>query len=106
MGFGMRAAAKHKLRFLVLDRPNPIGGIAVEGGGIHPGFESFVGLWPVCARHGLTGGGYARFIHEAIGCDLCVVPMPGWRRGPYFGETRPPRGVPPADMATPQTALV
>ena len=106
MGLAMRAAAKHKLRFLVLDRPNPIGGIAVEGGVIHPGFESFVGLWPVCARHGLTGGEYARFINEAIGCDLRVIPMQGWRRDLYFEETRLPWVMPSPNMPTPQTALV
>ena len=77
MGLAMRAAAKHKRRFLVLDRPNPIGGLAVEGGVVHPGFESFVGLWPVCARHGLTAGEYARFINERIGCDLHVIAMHG-----------------------------
>ena len=106
MGLAMRAAAKHKRRFLVLDRPNPIGGLAVEGGVIHPGFESFVGLWPVCARHGLTAGEYARFINERIGCDLRVIAMHGWRRDLYFEETRLPWVMPSPNMPTPQTALV
>jgi uncharacterized protein YbbC (DUF1343 family) len=106
MGLGMRAAAKQKLRFLVFDRPNPIGGVAVEGGVIHPGFESFVGLWPVCARHGLTAGEYARFVNERIGCDLRVIPMQGWRRDLYFDETRLPWVMPSPNMPTPQTALV
>jgi uncharacterized protein YbbC (DUF1343 family) len=106
MGLAMQAAGKHKLRFLVLDRPNPIGGVAVEGGVIHPGFESFVGLFPVCARHGLTAGEYARLINEKIGCDLQVIPMRGWRRDLYFGETRLPWVMPSPNMPTPETALV
>ncbi len=77
MGLAMQAAAKRKLAFFVLDRPNPIGGAAVEGGVVHPGFESFVGLWPVCARHGMTAGEYARFVNARLGCDLRVVQMQG-----------------------------
>ncbi|HYY53641.1 MAG TPA: DUF1343 domain-containing protein [Myxococcales bacterium] len=106
MGLAMKAAAKHKLRFIVLDRPNPIGGLAVEGGIVHAGFESFVGLWPVSARHGLTAGEYARFINESIGCDLRVIPLQGWRRDLYFAETRLPWVMPSPNMPTPQTALI
>jgi uncharacterized protein YbbC (DUF1343 family) len=106
MGLAMRAAAKHKLRFLVLDRPNPIGGVAVEGGIVHPGFESFVGLWPVCARHGLTAGEYARFVNQSIGCDLQVIPLHGWRRDLYFAETGLQWVMPSPNMPFPDTALV
>jgi uncharacterized protein YbbC (DUF1343 family) len=106
MGLAMQAAARHKLRFVVLDRPNPIGGLAVEGGVVQPGFESFVGLWPVCARHGLTAGEYARFINEKIGCDLRVAPLQGWRRDCWFEETRLPWVMPSPNMPTPDTATV
>ncbi len=106
MGLAMQAAAKHKLQFFVLDRPNPIGGVAVEGGVVHPGFESFVGLWPVCARHGLTAGEYARFVNERIGADLCVAPRSGWRRAMYFHDTRLPWILPSPNMPTAETALV
>jgi uncharacterized protein YbbC (DUF1343 family) len=106
MGLAMRAAARHKLRFFVLDRPNPIGGMAVEGGVVHPGYESFVGLWPVCARHGLTAGEYAGFINERIGADLHVVPLPGYRRDMDFHETRLPWVPPSPNMPTVDTALV
>ena len=106
MGLAMQAAARHKLRFVVLDRPNPIGGLAVEGGVVQPGFESFVGLWPVCARHGLTAGEYARFINEKIGCDLRVASLQGWRRDCWFAETRLPWVMPSPNMPTPDTALV
>src|SRR5205807_2690767 len=105
-GLAMKAAAQHKLRFLVLDRPNPIGGLAVEGGVVHPGFESFVGLWPVCARHGLTSGEYARLVNEGIGCDLRVIPLQDWRRDLHFVETRLPWVMPSPNMPSPETALV
>ena len=104
MGLAMRAAARHKLRFIVLDRPNPIGGEQVEGGVIHAGFESFVGLWPVCARHGMTAGEYARFIGQ--GADLQIIEMRGWRRDLHFGETGLPWVMPSPNMPTPDTALL
>src|SRR5205085_11422331 len=66
MGLSMKAAARNKLRFFVLDRPNPLGGTAVEGGIVHPGFESVVGLWPIAARHGLTAGDDARMLNVGV----------------------------------------
>ena len=104
MGLSMQAAAKRKLPFFVLDRPNPIGGMAVEGGIVHSGYESFVGLWPICARHGMTAGEYARFINQ--GTDLQVIQMVGWRREMHFGDTRLPWVMPSPNMPTPETALV
>lgn len=106
MGLAMQAAARHKLRFVVLDRPNPIGGAAVEGGVVQPGFESFVGLFPVCARHGLTAGEMARLLNAQIGCELLVVPLQGYRRDMLYGETRLPWVLPSPNMPTVDTALV
>ncbi len=113
MGLCMQAAARAQLKFVVLDRPNPIGGAAVEGGVVHPGFESFVGLWPVSARHGLTAGELARLLNAptgaggfGFGCDLEVVPMEGWRREQPFAETGLPWVLPSPNMPTPDTALV
>ena len=113
MGLAMQAAAKRKLRFVVLDRPNPIGGVAVEGGIVHPGFESFVGLWPVATRHGLTVGEYARLLNGplgdggfGIGCDLQVVELEGWGREMLYADTRLPWVMPSPNMPTPDTALV
>jgi uncharacterized protein YbbC (DUF1343 family) len=106
MGLAMQAAAKRKLRFVVLDRPNPIGGLQVEGGIVHPGFESFVGLYPVSARHGMTAGEYAQFINQKISADLHVVPMQGWRRDLHSAETGLPWVMPSPNMPTPETALV
>jgi uncharacterized protein YbbC (DUF1343 family) len=113
MGLAMQAAANRKLRFVVLDRPNPIGGLAVEGGIVHRGFESFVGLWPIAARHGLTAGEYARLLNGSIleggfgiGCDLHVVEMEGWKRDMLYGDTRLPWVMPSPNMPTADTALV
>jgi len=113
MGLAMQAAARRKLRFVVLDRPNPIGGTAVEGGVVHPGFESFVGLWPLAARHGLTAGECARLLNApagqggfGIGCDLQVVEMEGWRRKMLHPETGLPWVLPSPNMPTVETALV
>jgi len=113
MSLCMQAAAKHDLKFVVLDRPNPIGGVAVEGGVIHPGFESFVGLWPMSARHGMTAGETAVMLQRpkdrggfGIGCELAVVPMMGWNRGMLFGDTGLPWVMPSPNMPTPETALI
>ncbi len=113
MGLCMQAAARHDLKFVVLDRPNPIGGLAVEGGIVHPGFESFVGLWPMSARHGLTAGEMAAMLQRPterggfnIGCELAVVPMLGWNRGMHFRDTGLPWVMPSPNMPTPDTALI
>jgi len=106
MGLCMQAAAKAKIKFVVLDRPNPIGGLAVEGGIVHPGFESFVGLWPVSARHGLTAGEMALLLNAEIGCELEVVRLTGWKRAQHFGETGLPWVIPSPNMPTPDTALL
>ena len=113
MSLAMKAAAKHDLKFVVLDRPNPIGGLAVEGGIINPGFESFVGLWPVSARHGLTAGETAAMLQRpvdrggfGIGCELAIVPMLGWRREMHYADTGLPWVMPSPNMPTPETALI
>jgi uncharacterized protein YbbC (DUF1343 family) len=106
MGLALQAAARAKLKFIVLDRPNPIGGARVEGGIVHPGFESFVGLHPVAARHGLTAGEFAGLINEQIKCELRVVELRGWRRQMLFGETGLPWVLPSPNMPSIETALV
>lgn len=108
MALAMRAAARRGIDFVVLDRPNPIGGAQVEGGLVRPGFESFVGLYSVAVRHGMTAGEIARYVNEAcgIGCALRVVPMTGWKRHMYFRETRLPWVLPSPNMPTLETAMV
>ncbi|MEZ4359855.1 MAG: DUF1343 domain-containing protein [Kofleriaceae bacterium] len=108
MVLAMRAAAAAGKAFVVLDRPNPIGGDLVEGGAIAPGFESFVGLLSVPNRHGLTAGEIAqwRAREERLDLDLTVVLMRGWRRELGFAETGLPWVQPSPNMPTLDTALV
>jgi uncharacterized protein YbbC (DUF1343 family) len=104
----MEACSEAGIPFVVLDRPNPIGGEAVEGNVLDPAVRSFVGLHPIPMRHGLTPGEVALFVNETagVGCDLRVVPMKGWRRDMLFGDTGLPWVLPSPNMPTPDTALV
>jgi uncharacterized protein YbbC (DUF1343 family) len=92
----------------VLDRPNPIGGVIVEGPTIQPGYESFVGPHPVAIRHGMTVGELARlFLAEgSFDLDLTVVPCRGWERSMTWAETGLHWVLPSPNMPTPETALV
>ena len=89
MALAMQAAAKKGIPFVVLDRPNPIGGEIVEGALLDPAFASFVGMYPIPARHGMTVGELARLFNErhGIGAELVVAPASGWRRSQWFDET-------------------
>ena len=104
----LRAAARHGVKVYVCDRPNPIGGTAVEGPMLVHGFESFVGLYPLPMRHGMTIGELARLFNEAfgIGADLEVVPMEGWSRGMYFDATGIPFVLPSPNIPTLDSAIV
>lgn len=108
MVLAMRACARAGKAFVVLDRPNPLGGAAIEGGAISPGYESFVGLTSCPNRHGLTAGEIARWRHEAEGLDLelLVISMRGWRREDHHGDTGLPWVMPSPNMPTPETARV
>lgn len=89
MALAMQAAAERGIPFVVLDRPNPVGGRLVEGGVLDPRFSTFVGMYPVASRHGMTVGELARlFAGEfGIGADLTVVPAEGWTRDAWFDGT-------------------
>ena len=89
MALSMQAAAKKNIPFVVLDRPNPIGGEIVEGALLDPAFKSFVGMYPIPARHGMTVGELATFFNEqfSIGVDLIVVRAANWRRSQWFTDT-------------------
>jgi uncharacterized protein YbbC (DUF1343 family) len=104
----MRAAARARVRVVVLDRPNPLGGLAVEGNLPDPAFASFVGLYPLPARHGMTIGELARYLNaeHALGCDLRVIAMRGWRREMLWEDTGLPWVAPSPNMPTPDTARV
>jgi uncharacterized protein YbbC (DUF1343 family) len=104
----LEAAAEAGLLAVILDRPNPLGGLAVEGPARKPGFESFVGLAPLVTRHGLTLGELARLYRAERGLsgDLLVIPCEGWRRDLFFDETGLPWVMPSPNMPTLETAFV
>ena len=108
MGLAMKAAAQAGVAFWVLDRPNPIGLMEVEGNLVQPGFESFVGLYPVPARHGMTAGELAGYINDAqhLGVELHVVRCEGLERRHGWADTARPFIPPSPNMPTPDTALV
>lgn len=89
MALSMQAAARKKIPFVVLDRPNPIGGEIVEGALLDPKFKSFVGMYPIPARHGMTVGELATLFNQkhGIGAELIVARVAGWRRSQWFEET-------------------
>jgi len=84
----MNSVSGKDIPFVVLDRPNPIGGLKVEGPVLEEGFESFVGIHPIPNRYGMTAGEMAMFLKEETGLDLDlrVVPVEGWSRGQDFNE--------------------
>jgi uncharacterized protein YbbC (DUF1343 family) len=104
----MRACARAGVRVLILDRPNPLGGNVVEGNVPDPAFASFVGLYPLAARPGLTLGEIARYLQQAhgLGGTLDVVGMRGWRRAMLWEDTGLPWVAPSPNMPTPDTARV
>jgi uncharacterized protein YbbC (DUF1343 family) len=89
MALSMQAAAKRGIPFVVLDRPNPIGGEIVEGARLDPKFKSFVGMYPIPARHGMTVGELAVLFNRehGIGADLIVVRAANWRRSQWRDDT-------------------
>ncbi len=109
MRYCLQAALPRGMRVFVLDRPNPLGGLAVEGPALRSGFESFVGAHDVATRHGLTVGELAMLYQRELSLErgeLHVVPCEGWRRAQLFDETGLPWVLPSPNMPTLETALV
>ena len=104
----MRAAARHGVKVIVCDRPNPVNGIDIEGHLLVTSYASFVGQFPIPLRHGMTMGEIARLFNRAFGlnADLEVVPMDGWRRGMFFDETKLPWVIPSPNLPTLDSAIV
>jgi len=111
MSLAMEAAAENGKKFVVLDRPNPINGTQLEGPVLEPKFATFVGLYPIPVRYGLTVGELARMVNgegwlaKGIKADLTVVPLTGWRRGMWFDATglrfiKPSPNMPDLETAT------
>ncbi len=104
----MQTAGKAGVEVIVLDRPNPINGIQLEGNIVQDGFFSFVGQYPLITRHGMTAGELAVMFrdHFGIDCELTIVKMEGWQRGMWFDETGLPWVSPSPNMPTLDTATV
>jgi uncharacterized protein YbbC (DUF1343 family) len=108
MALCMQACAEEGKRMVVLDRPNPINGVKVEGPVLDPAFSSFVGMYPIAVRHGMTVGELARMFNEEfqIGCPLAVVKMEAWERYMWFDDTGLPWILPSPNMPMLDTAVV
>lgn len=102
----MEAAAEAGMPFIVLDRPNPIGGQRIDGNVSTEEERSFTAIHPLPVQHGMTIGELALLFNteRALGADLTVIPMRGWRRDMFFDETGLPWVPPSPNMPTPTTA--
>ncbi len=93
LGLAMEAAAERQIPFVVLDRPDPLGGVRIEGNLVENGFKSFVSPYPIPYVYGLTCGELARMLNgegmlaNRVKCKLTVIPMAGWKRNMMFEET-------------------
>ena len=110
MAYAMQAAAESGIPFVVLDRPNPINGGTMEGPILeYPRHSSFIGLYPVPQRHGMTAGELARLFNDRFfqrKTNLTVVPMDGWRRGDWFDATSLPWVLPSPNLPTFESTIV
>lgn len=117
LGLVMRACAKKGIEVMVLDRPNPLGGLKVEGCCVEPGYYSFVSEFEIPYLYGLTVGELAIMVNEeglnrgekgyepALKCKLSVIPMDGWRRKMSYIETGLPWVLPSPNIPYPQSAV-
>ena len=107
MALGMQAAAEARIPFVVLDRPNPVGGRVVEGNLLDTAFATFVGMYPIPVRHGLTAGELARLFHAefGVGAEPVVVPARGWRREAWFDGTGLPWVAPSPNIPRLESAI-
>ncbi len=112
MAYVMQAAAENYKKIIVLDRPNPIGGIDIDGPVLDTTLKSFLGMFPIPIRHGLTLGELAkmivgeRWMNNVSNLDLTVITMEGWKREMYYDETGLPWIPPSPNMKTLLTAIV
>ena len=106
MALAMEAAGEAGIPFVVLDRPNPIGGLGVQGNVLDPAFASFVGMYPIPMRHGMTPGELARLFQGEFGVDveLGVAPLSGWDRSDEFLDTGLPWTAPSPNMPSVESA--
>jgi uncharacterized protein YbbC (DUF1343 family) len=103
----MEKCAQKKIKVVILDRPNPIGGLQLEGTILDPAYATFVGRHPIPMRHGMTMGEMAKFAATYYGanCEFEVIPMLGWKRSMYFEETGLPWVWPSPNVPTVDTTV-
>jgi uncharacterized protein YbbC (DUF1343 family) len=108
LSYIMEACGEANIEVVVLDRPNPINGVEMEGPMLEAGYESFVGRFPLPIRHGMTVGELARYFSGECGirCELEIVPVKNWMRTTYYEETKLPWVLPSPNMPLVETALV
>lgn len=108
MAYAMEAAKENNIPFVVLDRPNPIGGLKVEGPVLEPEHASFVGLYPIPLRHGMTTGELAKFFNKEfhINADVTVIKLKNWKRSMTFDDTKLPFVLPSPNMPTVDSTFV
>ena len=108
LSYCLEAARRLNKKMVVLDRPNPIGGSTIEGNCLKPDWRSFVGRFPLPMRHGLTIGELAQLFNEhfAIGCELEVIKMRGWRRSMFYRQTGLPWVPPSPNLPSPISTMV
>lgn len=105
MVYAMQACQEYGKTFVVLDRPNPVGGVKVEGNILDITYRSFVGYYAIPQRFGLTIGELARYFNEIekIHCDLHVIPLQGWKRSMHYRDTGRHWIAPSPNIPTPET---
>lgn len=110
MAYAMQACANAGIPFIVLDRPNPIGGVAMEGPILqYPKYSSFIGLYPIPLRHGMTMGELAQLYNAKFlkkKADLTVIPMENWHRNEWYDQTGLPWVTPSPNLPTLDSAIV
>jgi len=108
ISYCLEAAKQSGVNVVILDRPNPINGKAVEGNILSPAAASFVGRYPIPMRHGLTVAELSRMINEffGIGCHLDIIPLSGWKRHMFFIDTGLPWVPPSPNLPTLSSAMV
>ncbi|MDM8539345.1 DUF1343 domain-containing protein, partial [Desulfobacterales bacterium HSG17] len=108
VSYCIELAAKLNKKVIILDRPNPIGGLQVEGNILSQDYASFVGRFPIPMRHGMTIGEISQFFNKEfqLGCDIEVIPMSGWERKMYWQETNLTWVAPSPNLPTPMSCMV
>ncbi|WP_420488397.1 exo-beta-N-acetylmuramidase NamZ family protein, partial [Gottfriedia acidiceleris] len=108
MAYALEAAKENNIPIVVLDRPNPLGGLSVDGPVLESDSSSFIGMYPIPTKHGMTVGELATFFNKEykIGADLKVVKMKGWKRSMDYNETGLPFVLPSPNMPTVSTTFI